>query len=96
MGDYDAAADTAHKLSEIATKTGQQLQIYSILGRMTPEGMLRYAAKELETMKQRLAENPNRWGTWVKNNVDKLRLTAEDAKRLQPTWSARAGHVGRA
>lgn len=82
MGDYDAAADTAHKLSEIATKTGQQLQIYSILGRMTPEGMLRYAAKELETMKQRLAENPNRWGTWVKNNVDKLRLTAEDAKKI--------------
>lgn len=82
MGDYDAAADTAHKLSEIATKTGQQLQIYSILGRMTPEGMLRYAAKELETMKQRLAENPNRWGTWLKNNADKLRLTAEDAEKI--------------
>ena len=82
MGDYDAAADTAHKLSEIATKTGQQLQIYNVLGRMTPEGMLRYAAKELETMKQRLAENPNRWGTWLKNNADKLRLTAEDAEKI--------------
>lgn len=81
-GDYDAAADTAHKLSEIATKTGQQLQIYNVLGRMTPEGMLRYAAKELETMKQRLAENPNRWGTWLKNNADKLRLTAEDAEKI--------------
>lgn len=67
---------------EIATKTGQQLQIYSILGRMTPEGMLRYAAKELETMKRRLAENPNRWGTWLKNNGDKLRLTAEDAEKI--------------
>lgn len=82
MGDYDAAADIAHKLSEIATKTGQQLQIYSILGRMTPEGMLRYAAKELETMKRRLAENPNRWGTWLKNNADKLRITAEDAEKI--------------
>lgn len=82
MGDYDAAADIAHKLSEVATKTGQQLQIYNVLGRMTPEGMLRYAAKELETMKRRLAENPNRWGTWLKNNGDKLRLTAEDAEKI--------------
>ena len=89
MGDFDAAADVARKLSEIGTQKGRQVQIYSILGRLTPEGMLRYAAKELDAAKRTLAQNPNRWGTWLKNNGDRLRLTAEDAKQITD-WMERA------
>lgn len=42
-GDYESAVNVAKKMRDMATKTGQALQAYSIQARLTPEGMFRYA-----------------------------------------------------
>lgn len=80
-GDYDAAVDVAKKLAEVGTEKGRQVQIYSILGRLTPEGMLRYAASELERVKNTLG-NSDKGRIWLKKHEKQLDLTSEEAKQI--------------
>ena len=47
LGNYDEAVNIAEKLAAKGTQGGQAIQAFSIWGRMTPEGMLRYAAKQI-------------------------------------------------
>lgn len=42
---FDEAIDIAQKMAAKGTEAGQAIQAFSIWGRMTPEGMLKYAAK---------------------------------------------------
>lgn len=44
----DKIADTANRVSTKLTESGRTVQAASILGRMTPEGQLRYAAREIQ------------------------------------------------
>lgn len=87
MGRYNAVGDNrgavmiAEKLREVGTKSGQTVQAFSILGRLTPEGMQLYAQRELhkayETM---LKEQTNKWG---RENKDKFKLTDEDIEFIR-------------
>lgn len=47
-GNYDLAVQLAEKAAERGTKLGQAIQVYSLWGRMTPEGALRYASKLID------------------------------------------------
>ncbi len=80
-GDYDAAVDVAKKLAKVGTEKGRQVQIYSILGRLTPEGMLRYSASELERVKNTLG-NSDKGRLWLKKHEKQLDLTSEEAKQI--------------
>ncbi len=44
---YDKAGELAHITAKNLTEQGKAIQAASILGRLTPEGMLRFAAKEI-------------------------------------------------
>jgi len=45
---YDKAADIANEIAPKLTEQGRAIQAASILGRLTPEGMVRFAAKEIQ------------------------------------------------
>ena len=45
---YDKAADVANTLAPKLTEQGRSIQAASILGRLTPEGQVRFAAREIQ------------------------------------------------
>ncbi len=80
-GDFEGAAIVAQKLREIGTTAGQTVQAFSILGRMTPEGMAVYAQKELdralEEMKQRHSDK------WIEKHKEMFELTPEEMEFIK-------------
>lgn len=84
-GDYEAAVSVAQKLAEIGTEKGRQVQIYSILSRLTPEGMLRYATSELEKVRGLLVETKGK--KWLETHGAGLQLTEEEAKWIVDTMN---------
>ena len=75
-GEYEAAIAVTQKLREMGTAAGQTVQIYSILGRLTPEGMTMYAQRELDALYERLKMIKTEG--WLRANKEKFRLTPED------------------
>ena len=71
---YEAVIEVTQKLLEFAPEKGRSVQIYSILGRFTPMGMLKYAQSEINEIIQILAEQKGR--EWVEKNRHKYDLTA--------------------
>ena len=45
---YDRAAETANIMARNLTEQGRSIQAASILGRLTPEGQIKFAAKEIQ------------------------------------------------
>lgn len=83
-GDYESAIEVAKKLSTVSTEKGRQVQIYSVLGRLTPEGMLKYATGELEKAKRVIAKS--KWDKkWLEGAGKKIDLTPEEAKWITDT-----------
>ena len=79
-GDYDGMIAAAQKLREMGTAAGQTVQMFSIMGRMTPEGMLAYAQKTLDDAKERFLENKAR--AWVERNKGRFTLTEEETQKI--------------
>lgn len=77
---YDEAIDIAQKMAAKGTTAGQAIQAFSIWGRMTPEGMLRYAAKEVDkaTQEAGLADKLARKLFGIKTP----KLTSDDAAQI--------------
>lgn len=76
VGDYRGAVLIAEKLREVGTRSGQTVQAFSILGRLTPEGMHLYAQRELhKAYEEMLKGQTNQWG---RENKAKFELTDED------------------
>lgn len=84
-GDYESAVEVAKKLATLGTEAGRNVQIYSVLERLTPEGMLKYATSELEKVKNLLAKEKGR--KWMDTYGKKLDLTAEEAKWIADTMT---------
>lgn len=89
---YDKAADIANTLAPKLTEQGRSIQAASILGRLTPEGQLRFAAREI----QRYNENvkfgkriPELTGEQTKKILEEMKIIRdmdegiEKAKRFQ-------------
>lgn len=54
---YDKQAEIANAAAENLTELGRSVQAASILGRLTPEGQLRFAAREIQKYNEK---NPNK------------------------------------
>lgn len=67
---YDKAAEIANTIAPKLTEQGRAIQAASILGRLTPEGQVRFAAKEIQRFNE-------------KNPLKKIpELTGEQAQRI--------------
>lgn len=75
-GDYEGMVNAARRLRKMGTAAGQTVQEFSILGRMTPEGMAYYAQKSLDEAFEAMVKNRSQ--SWVNKNADKFQLTDED------------------
>ena len=77
-GRIDEATNLLKELSVKATKSGQANQAWSMWSRVTPEGMLKYAIKEVEKANEKIAKTPNLIKKIFGQN--KIELTGEDTK----------------
>ncbi len=75
-GNYDAALRVVQNLREAGTAAGQTVQAFSILGRLTPEGMTAYAQSELDALYKRLKKKQTEG--WLRANKEKFQLTPAD------------------
>lgn len=76
--DTERMINVVEHLRSFATSAGQRVQIFSILGKMTPEGMLRYAQKELGEALKVFKEYKTK--QWLENHAEEFKLTEEDAE----------------
>jgi len=80
-GDFETAAEVARKLREMGTSAGQTVQAFSILGRLTPEGMAIYAQKELDQIREEMIRKHSK--AWVEQRKEMFQLTAEEMEKIQ-------------
>lgn len=73
---YEQANDVVDRLAEIGTKGGQAIQMYSLLQRLTPEGMVVYATRSLKKAFDMDSQNKNQ--KWIDEHKDEYKLTADD------------------
>lgn len=78
VGDYDSMIMVAEKLRKMGTSAGQTVQAFSIMKRMTPEGMVKYAQQSLDKALDKMKKAKTQ--KWIEANIDKFKLTSEDAK----------------
>jgi hypothetical protein len=76
VGDYESASAVAQKVRQMGTSAGQKVQIFSILGRFTPEGMAFYAQKTLDEAYKKLVDTKAK--KWAEKNAEKFKLTQEE------------------
>lgn len=87
IGDHQSALFMLEKIREAGTIAGQTVQTLSLLSRLTPEGMLAYAQKELSQAYKAMVEGQT--SKWIRDNADRFQLTDEDAEFiLKRTWQA--------
>ncbi len=77
-GDYDMMVEVAKKMREIGTKSGQAVQMYNLLSRLTPEGMVKYATSELDEAWQIASKNKSQ--KWRDKYGDDFQLTPEETQ----------------
>lgn len=77
-GDYDMMAGVAKKMRQMGTKSGQAIQMYNLLGRLTPEGMVKYATNELDEAWHIASKNKSK--KWIANNEENFQLSPEETK----------------
>lgn len=87
-GDYDSAIAVLEKLREIGTTAGRTVQAFSILGRLTPEGMQQYAAKTLERAKQDMVAKKGQ--QWVDKHKEMFSLNADEMRYIRETMERAA------
>lgn len=77
---YEKAADIANEAAKNLTEHGRAIQAATLLGQMTPEGMVRYAARQIQKYNEEAGERT------VKNFLGMAKkipeLTGEQAKRI--------------
>ena len=76
-GRLEEAVDVVEKLADIGTEAGRTVQMYSIFQRLTPEGMMIYQQRKLNSALETLTQKQT--GKWVEQNKDKFKLTEDDA-----------------
>lgn len=74
--DYRSMVEVARKLRKMGTSAGQAVQAYSMLSRMTPEGMVNYAQSELDDAFKAYSEKKSE--KWRKDNESKFTLSDQE------------------
>lgn len=90
---YDKAAEIANTLAPKLTEQGRSIQAASILGRLTPEGQLRFAAREIqrynETATRKIPELTGEQARFISEEMKAIQgmadgdLRAERFQKLQ-------------
>ena len=80
-GDYASAIEIMTKLRKAGTSGGQTIQMFSLLGRMTPQGMTFYAQKTLDNAYDEILKHKTQ--AWADENADKFKLTDKDIEYIQ-------------
>lgn len=81
VGDYESAIAAAEKVREFGTASGQQVQIFSILGRLDPNTMAVYAQNELTKAYEIMIRGKTK--KWIQRNESKFLLTDEDVEFIR-------------
>ena len=81
IGDYHSAVAATQKVREMGTISGQQVQIFSILGRLDPNTMALYAQKELSKAFEEYKKT--RTQKWIDKNAEQFNLTEEDMEFIR-------------
>ena len=81
VGDYESMIRVAEKLRKAGTQQGQTIQMFSVLGRMTPEGMTYYAQKELSKAYDEILKNKTQ--KWADEHADEFKLNEKDIEYIQ-------------
>lgn len=79
-GDYESAVKVAKRMRDMATKSGQALQAYSIQARLTPEGMFQYAQSELKDAFERFSKNKTQ--DWINKHKQDFDLKPEETQAI--------------
>lgn len=79
-GDYDMMVEVAKKMREIGTKSGQAVQMYNLLARLTPEGMVKYATSELDEAWKIASKNKSK--EWVDKYAQDFQLTPDETEYI--------------
>lgn len=79
-GYYEMMSSVAKKMRQMGTKSGQAVQMYNLLGRLTPEGMVKYATSELDEAWNIASKNKPK--KWVTENEKNFQLTPEETKYI--------------
>lgn len=82
-GDYEGAVQVAKKMREMGTTSGQAVQAFNIMERLTPEGMTKYAQSELSEAFEHLSRNQTK--KWIDSNRANFDLTGDEAKFIADT-----------
>ena len=70
-GDYNSMVEVAKKMRDIGTKSGQTVQAFKIMARMSPEGMVKYAQSELSDAYEKMVKGKTKeWINKYKNDFD--------------------------
>ena len=81
VGDYESMIRVAEKLRKAGTQQGQTIQMFSVLGRMTPEGMTYYAQTELSKAYDEILKNKTQ--AWADQHADEFKLNGRDIEFIQ-------------
>lgn len=75
---YESAVDVIDNLAKMGTKGGQTVQMFSLLQRLTPDGMLVYAQRSLQKAME--LDSKNKSQEWIDKHKEEYELTPEDNK----------------
>ncbi len=81
VGNTEGAIATAQRVREMGTASGQQVQIFSIIGRFDPNTMAAYAQKELNTAYELLVKGKT--NKWIEANKKKFELTPDEIEGIR-------------
>lgn len=76
--DYDMMVEVAKKMREIGTTSGQTVQMYNLLARLTPEGMVKYATSQLDEAWKIASKNKSK--SWVEKYAQDFQLTPDETE----------------
>lgn len=80
-GDISSATAVIERLREMGTAAGQAVQMFSIMGRFSPDMMVAYAQRELSGALKVMQEKKTQ--KWIDNNKERFKLTDEDIEFIR-------------
>jgi hypothetical protein len=76
--DYGSMVEVAKKMREIGTTSGQTVQAFNILSRLTPEGMINYAQSELTEAYNQMIKNKTK--NWIDKHKSDFELNSDEVQ----------------
>lgn len=77
---YDEMLKVIDKIRETGTKSGQAIQIMSVLQRLSPVGMVKYVSGEINNIQKELEKTKTK--EWIKKNVGDIKLNPKEIETI--------------